>query len=344
MSGSTVSGIPAKLLDAQVSFLLAELTGDRLSELLAEDVAGLLGIADTLVLNDVVDAAAVKQAGHELVAAIFASPMVEALVPILAEALYDLDASDEYDLGDVVDREAVSTLVSTFLSMRTLHDRAMERMTESPLAAAIATKFVQQIVADFIAQNKQAAERIPGASSLFSLGQSVASRAKSVSDKTLGSFIDGATDKGAQMALKRTNHAIRELLRDPQMHAAAMELWDLHAGEPISGLRTYLTNTELRTLAVLIADLVVSGREGPLAQHIVDECVEVFFERYGDQTLAALLTELGLTRELLTAHLQTIAAPVVAAALESGAIERVLRSRLEPFFASDAVAAILAGP
>jgi len=301
------------------------------------------GYGDTLVLRDVVDVEEVKVAGHELVAAIGASPMVAALVPALADALYALEAGEEYDLGDVVDREAVSTLVSTFLSMRTLHERALERMTESPLAAAIATKFVQQIVTDFIASNKQAAERIPGASSLFSLGQSVASRAKSVSDKTLGSFIDGATDKGAQLALRRTNGAIRELLRDPQMHDAAMELWDLHAREPISGLRRYLTDKELRTLAVLIAELVISGREGPFAQRVVDEVIDVFFAQYGDRTLGAILTQLGLTPDLLTEHLQTFAPPVVAAAIESGAAERLLRSRLEPFFASEAVAAILAG-
>jgi hypothetical protein len=341
MSDSVLTGKAAQLLDAQVAFLLSELTGDRLVELLAHDVTDLLAIAETLVLRDVVESDNVKAAGYELVAAIGASPAIDALVPALAEALYGLEAGEEYDLGDLVDRESVSTLVATFLSMRTLHDRAMERMTESPLAAAIATKFVQQIVADFIAQNRQAAERIPGASSLFSLGQSVASRAKSVGDRAIGGFIEGATDKGAQLALKRTNNAIRELLRDPQMHDAAMELWDLHAVEPISGLRKYLTKKELRTLAVLIAEIVVAGREGPFAARIVDECVDVVFAEYGDRTLAALLAELGLTPELLTEHLQSFAQPVVAAAVASGAVERILRERLEPFFASPAVAAIL---
>jgi hypothetical protein len=294
-----------------------------------------------LVLRDVVDVDAFKRVAHEAFVAIAGAPVVDTLVPALTDALYELEASAEFTLGDVVDREAVSTLVATFLAMRTLHDRAMERMTESPLAAAIATKFVQQIVADFIAQNKQAAERIPGASSLFSLGQSVASRAKSVSDRTIGGFIEGATDKGAQAALKRTNNAIRELLRDPQMLAAAMELWDLQAGEPISGLRTYLTKKELRTLATLIADLIVSERDGPFAGRIVDGIVDVVFAEYGDRTLSALLPEVGLTPDLITAHLQTIAVPVVEAARQSGAIERLLRSRLEPFFASAAVAEIL---
>jgi len=338
-----VTSTSARLLDAQVEFLLGELTGDRLVELLALDVTELLAIGQTLILRDVLDPDTVKKVAREAFVAIACAPIVDSLVPALTEALYELEASAEFDLGDVVDREAVSTLVSTFLSMRTLHNRAMERMSESPLAAAIATKFVQQIVADFIAQNKQAAERIPGASSLFSLGQSVASRAKSVGDRTLGNFIDGATDKGAQMALKRTNNAIRELLRDPQMHAAVMEFWDLHANEPISGLRSYLKQQELSTLAGLIAGLIVAGRDGEFAGRIVDGIVDVVFDLYGDLTLTELLPEVGLTPDMLTAHLQATAPPIVEAARRSGAVERLLRSRLEPFFASPAVVTILSG-
>lgn len=341
---SDPTGTAARLLEAQVQFLLAELSGERLVDLLALDAAELLAIGDTLVLRDVVDREALTRAAREAFVAIAGAPVVETLVPALTDALYELEASGEFDLGDVVDREAISTLVTTFLAMRTLHDRALERMTESPLAAVIATRFVQQIVADFIAQNKQAAERIPGASSLFSLGQSVASRARSVSDRTIGGLIDGATDRGAQLALKRTNNAIRELLRDPQMHAAAMELWDLHAAEPISGLRTYLSKDELNTVALLVAGLITAGRDGAFAERIVDEVVDVVLSQYGDRTVTALLAELGLTVELITAHLQALAVPVVTAARESGAIERLLRSRLEPFFGSAEVAAILAPP
>ena len=338
---SDLTPTAARLLDAQVEFLLGELNGERLVELLGRDSSAVLSIADTLVLRDVVDVSAVKTAGYELVEAVGGSRMVSDLAAALAEALYALEASEEYDLADVVDRAAVSTLISTFLSMRTLHDRAMHRLTESPLAAAIATKFVQQLVNDLIAQNRQAAERIPGASSLFSIGQSMASRAKSVSDRTIGGLIDGATDRGAQAALRRTNGAIRELLRDPQMQAAAMELWDLHAAEPISGLRKYLTDAELRTLVILIRDLFVAGRDGAFARRVVDECVEVFFELYGDRSVASVLTELGLTPELIGRHLQTFAPPIVDAAVRSGAVESLLRRRLEPFFASPIVTAIL---
>ncbi|MCW2495192.1 MAG: hypothetical protein JWQ77_1116 [Jatrophihabitans sp.] len=336
-----LTGKAAALLEAQVEYLLAELSGERLVELLERDVLDLLDIADALVLAEVVDVEQVKRTAHTLVERIGGSSAVETMVTALSDALYDLGASDEYDLADVVDRAAVSALIARLLGMRTLHDRAMERMTESPLAATIATKFVGQIVADFVAQNRQSAEKIPGAASLFSLGQSVASRAKSVSDRALGGFVDGATERGAQMALKRTNNAIRELLRDPQMHAAAMELWDLHADEPVSGLRTYLSKKELRELALLIHALVISGRDGDYAHEVLDAGIDAFFAEYGGYSLAALLPELGLTPDQLTADLQAFAPPIVGAALATGKLEALLRSRLEPFFASPAVAAIV---
>src|SRR5205814_1486792 len=110
---------------------------------------------------------------------------------------------------------------------------------ESPLVARVAQRFVASIVNDFITQNRQLAERVPGARSLFSLGTSAA--------RTVGrvSFVGAAADKGAELAIRQTTGAVREMLSDAPLQAAAMEMWDLHADEPISDLREYMSKQEL---------------------------------------------------------------------------------------------------
>jgi hypothetical protein len=341
MGGSKLTGTAAKLLDAQVAFLLAELSGDRLEQLLAADTEELLAIAGRLVVREVIDADHVKVTARRCVDLIGGSQLVVEVAAAGSDTLYDLSASEDYQLGSIFDHDAVSALAAKLLGMHRLQDRAMERMADSPLLATIATKFVGQIVSDFVAQNRQQAERIPGAASLFSIGQSVAKGAKSVSDRTLGGILDGAADKGAQLALKRTNGAVRELIRDPSMQAAVMELWDLHAEEPISGLRSYLSKQELRELTLLIHELIVTGRNEEFVGHVLDAGVDVFFDNYGDYTIAALLPELDIDPAQLVVELQTYVPPVVAAAIETGAVEKLLRARLAPFFASPAVAAIL---
>jgi hypothetical protein len=332
--------VASRLLDAQVEYVLGELSGKRLAHVVARDVDDLLKIAGHVQVADVIDADTAKRVVRRLVERLAGSTLLEDLVGALAEAVYDLSASEEYNLGEVVDRDPVDALVLKVLSMQTLHDRALERMAESPLVAAVATKFVTKIVSDFLQQNRQLAEKLPGAKSLISLGLGAASKVRSA---TVDQFLGDAAGKSTQYAIRRTNVAVRELLREAPLHGAAMEIWDLHAEQPVSDLRGYLSKDELRELAVLVHELVTSARSSEYAGHLVDECVDVFFAEYGGRQVASLLPELGITRDDIVDDLLELLPPVIEAARADGRLEALVRARLKPFFASKQVLAILDG-
>jgi hypothetical protein len=331
--GKTVAD---RLLDAQVAWVLDELSGDRLPELIARDVHDLWGLADELRVDDVAEREQVKATLRRLAELIGSGPVVADMVVALSDALYDLGAGEQHLLGEVVDRDAVEALVDKVLSTRTLHDRAMERLAESPLVSTVAARFVGAIINDFVAQNRQLAEKLPGAKSLFSLGASAASRVRNVG------VIGDAAERGTQLAIRRTNAAMREVIRDAPLKEAALEVWDLHADEPISELRTYLTREDLRELAVLVHEIIASARTTDYVGAALDECVDVFFERYGDWSVAALLSEVGVGREDIAAELQALLPPAVEAARADGRLAGLVRDRLAPFFASPAVQEILA--
>lgn len=335
---SDTSAIAQRLLDAQIEFVLAELSGERLAQVIARDVDDVFAFAETVTMNDIADPDAVRAAGHTLLDAVVGSKVVADLVGALAEAFYDLAASDDYRLGDVVEREPVSALIEKVLSMRQLQDRLLDRFTESPLVASVASRFVTKIIADFLQQNRARAEKVPGMSSLLSLGSSAANRVRS---STVDQFLGDAAGKGAQYALRRTNNTVRELIADAPLHDAAMEMWDLHADEPIGALRGYLSKADLRELAVLVHDLVLSARDTDYAVHVLDAGVDVFFDRYGDEHVATVLAGLGIERDTLVADLQRMLPPVIETALADGWLAEQVRTRLEPFFTSAAVATIL---
>ncbi|MDT4911480.1 MAG: hypothetical protein QOC66_608 [Pseudonocardiales bacterium] len=330
--------IANQLLDAQVKFVLAEFSGKRLTQVIKRDVTDLLALAEQLTVADVVDPDQVKGAARRLVERVGGSELLEDLVSALSDAIYDLSASEDYNLGEVVERDPVEALVAKVLSMHTLQDRALDRMAESPLVAAVATRFVTKIVGDFLQQNRQMAERLPGAKSLISFGMGAASKVRSA---TVDQFLGDAAGKSTQFAIRRTNSAMRDLVREAPLQGAAMEIWDLHADEPISDLRGYLSKAELRELAVLVHEIVSSARSTEYTGHLVDECVDVFFERYGDRDLASLLPELGISRDDVLDDALRFVPPLIEAAKQTGRLDALIRARLEPFFASKQVLAIL---
>ncbi|TQM26192.1 hypothetical protein [Nocardia bhagyanarayanae] len=332
--------IAERLLDAQVDFLLAEVTGDRFAEVVARDVEAVLGVADTLLFREVVELDQAKQTVATVVDLIGGSPVLADMVGVFADSIYDnIAANHDYTLGEVVEREPVEALLEKILGMHQAQERILDRLTESPLVATVASKFVDKLINDFMQANRERAEKIPGVSSLMSLGQSAANRAKKAAD---GTFVGDLAGKGAMFALKRTNNAIREMLRDAPVHSAAMEFWDLHADEPVSGLREYLTQKDLNEIVLLCYEIAVTTREKEYFGLLVEECVEVFYAKYGDYTLAAMLPELGLSGDDIATEILRYGPAVIEGAKRNGLLAKLIRERLEPFYTSDAVLGILA--
>ncbi|HJQ42379.1 MAG TPA: hypothetical protein VJ831_04800 [Jatrophihabitantaceae bacterium] len=333
--------IAEQLLEAQVQFVLSELSSERLRDVVARDVDDVLRIAATLKISDVVDPVAVKDAGRRLVGDIGGSPVVANMAAALSDGIYDMSAGEHHLLGDVLDRDAVLALVQHALTLHTLTDRALDRLTESPIVATIASRFVTKIVGDFLQQNRARAEKVPGMSTVLNLGSGAVSKVRGATDRHLDQLLGDAAGKGATYALKRTNNAIRELIRDAPLEAAAMELWDLHANEPIGDLREYLSKDELREFVLRVHAIVVAARNTEFTGELVDTCIDVFFAQYGDYDVARILSELGITRDHLVEDITTFAEPVIDAVRVDGVLEEFIRARLAPFFRSEKVAAIL---
>ncbi|WP_433521768.1 hypothetical protein ACQPZ2_31440 [Nocardia pseudovaccinii] len=331
--------IAERLLDAQVEFLLAEVSGERFTEVVVRDVESVLGVADTLIFRDVVGIDDAKETVRTVIDLIGGSPVIADMVGVFADSIYDhIAANNDYTLGQVVDREPVEALLEKIFGMHQAQERILERLTESPLVATVAAKFVDKLISDFMEANRQIAGKIPGVSSLISMGQSAAKTAKKATEST---FIGDMAGKGAAFALKRTNNAIREMLRDAPVHDAAMEFWDLHADEPVSGLRDYLTQKDLNELVLLCYEIAVTTREKEYFGLLVDECVDVFFTKYGDFTLAAMLPELGLSGDDIAKEILRYGPAVIEGAKRNGVLGKLIRERLEPFYTSDVVLGIL---
>lgn len=335
--------LAARLLDAQVEWVVAELTGDRLAELLARDVDDALTIAAGLPLESAVSADAVKLVLRRTVEAAGNSALLMSAIDTLADAIYHLPSASEHKLGDVVDRVHVEELIAKVLSMHRLQDRAMDRMLESPAVGVVAAKFVGKIVTDFVAQNRERVEKLPGARSLMSIGLGAASKVRNATAET---FLGDAAGKGAQYAIRRTNSATRELIREAPLTEAALELWDLQAAEPMSDLRSFVTAADVRELAQIVRALVADARSSEYAGDLIDGCVDAFFAEYGSTDVAALLVDLGIGRDDLVFALAQLAPPLLDTLRETGALETIVRDRLAPFFESERSLALLdsAGP
>lgn len=338
-SNAARADVVQRLLDAQVAFHLDRLSDEQLAATVSDLADSLLTAAGSRPIAELVEPEAIKAIAARALATVPGSAAVGGIVDLVTAVVLE-GPETAYPIGELVDRHRFEVLLDELLALHPVLEQALERLTASPLVGTIATRFMSRVVGEVLQANQAVADKVPGLGQLMSLGTSAASRMMGAADKQFEGLLGDAVGKGGTFAVRRLNKILIETLRDPTTRDAILEVWDLIAETPVSGLGE---SAEGDTISVVEAghDLAVSilGNE-----HIADlaaAIVDGFFERFGGYTPTELLGELELGRDDLVADVVRIAPGVVAALRESGDLERIVRAQLEPFYASPEVADIL---
>jgi hypothetical protein len=337
------SSLAAQLLDAQVAWAVDLLTGAGLEEQVARDVDDLLAATGGLRLDQLADADRVKRVARRLFATVPGSTAGDHLTRRTAEIVHAGPATPLVP-GQVLAREHVEAIVTEVVGASRLAHRTLDELAESPLVAAVASRFVSRLVGEVLAANKAVADKIPGMGPLVSLGSSAASRMKGAADKQFESLIGATAGKGTTFAVKRLNKVILETLADPATRAAVLEVWDLHADRPLPAPSAVVEEEDvLRFAAILQAAVASAAGTEPVAA-FVDAVIDGFFSVYGEYPLTILLEELAISRDDLVADAQAFATTALRGVHADGQLEPLVRARLAPFFSSPAARALLDPP
>jgi hypothetical protein len=329
-----------RLLDAQVAFHLARLTGDDLETTVARLADAVLDAAEEHQLADLVDAEALKEIVGRALTDVPSSAAVAGFVDLGREVLR-AGPDEPFALADVVERAQVERLLDEALALTPVLERALERLTASPQVGAAASRFMGRIVGEVIAANQAVADKVPGLGGLLSLGTRAAAGVVGAADRQLDGMLADTAGKGGTLAVRRLNRIVVDTLRDPTTREAALQVWDLVAAEPLRGTGQHLDTSEADGLVDAAHDLVITTLADPHTVHFAHAVVDGFLETFGGYTPTELLTELDLDRADLVADLVRLAPDVVGPLVESGALERLLRAELAPFYASPEVAELL---
>ena len=339
-SAASAESTARTLLDAQVRYHLDRWSGEQLAATLTRLADDLLSASGEHQIEDLVDREAIKAIVVRALGTVPGSAAVSGFVELATEVVHDGPRSP-YPLGDLVHREQVEMLLDEVLALHPVLERAMERLTDSPLVGTMASRFMGRIVGEVLQANKAVADKVPGLGSLMSFGTSAASRVMGAADKQFEGLIGETVGKGGTFAVRRLNRIVIETLRDPTTREAVLEVWDLVSQEPVAGLGHVATRDEVTGVVDAVHEIVVSTVASEQVARLGEVVVDSFFDRFGGYTGPELLDELDLDRAELVADLVRIAPGVVEALRETGDLERMLRVELEPFYDSAEVIALL---
>lgn len=328
------------LLDAHVAWLISKFSGDALAATVTEDVDALLDIGTRVKVGDLVAAEHVQALVADLFETVPASVGGSTVVAMAADVVYDRSA-ERFTLTDVIDRESIERITDEVQGAAGLVEDVLDGLTNSPLVATIASRFVGRIVNDVIASNRAMAEKIPGVGPLVSMGAWSAGMVRGAADRSLDQVLGDTAAKGAVFVMRRLNKIIVETLKDSTTHDAVLEIFDLYADKPVVRLDRVASRDDVHRIADLIQDIVIAGAPAAPVLEISEALIGGFFKIYGEEPVTSLLTDLDLDRELIVEHALSLVSGVLNAAITTGELEQLLRARLGEFYASPEVTKIL---
>jgi hypothetical protein len=135
---------------------------------------------------------------------------------------------------------------------------------------------------------------------------------------------------------RKTQEGTRTKLLDPGLLRSVLdEIWQRVSPARLSVVFSAIGERDLEDFIVLGYEFWLRFRKSPYFRDVVHELIEYFFARYGQASLAVLLDEVGVTKEMVMLELQTFLAPLLAHAARTGELERQVRSALRPFYSSE---------
>jgi predicted polyphosphate/ATP-dependent NAD kinase len=129
---------------------------------------------------------------------------------------------------------------------------------------------------------------------------------------------------------------------DPEwLRQMADEIWDEIAAKPLSVAVEIFTPQDLEDFVVLGYEFWLKFRKTRYFATVSTEVVDRLFVKYGGESVRSVVSDMGITEEMIAEELRSFVPPLLEHARRTGFLEQRIRARFEPFYRSEAVATLL---
>jgi hypothetical protein len=324
------------LLDAQVAFVIDQLTGKTLEPRVQHLVDEVLDLTSKLKLADVVTPTMIKQTAHRYAIHHEIPPAIPELVGEVARQLYQLEIHDANQLFDLLTDEQFRELMKKIVEMKQLRERLIHEAVGNPIYGEMISEVLYHGITDYITKNPLA-KKIPGAQSMMKLGKSVMDMASPNAEAGIKKYIG----QNINASLKQSEKFLIRNLTDEKITRIATDLWSEIKLHKIGVFRNYVSEADIEDFFVIGFEYWQDLRKTDYYREMIDAGIDFFFSKYGKSTLNELLDEMGVSREMIVAEAMHYAPHVIAVLKKKGILEKLVRNQLEPFYQSDAARELL---
>lgn len=338
-----------RLLDAHVEFTVAELTGPQFAQRAEALIDKVLTVADALTLADMVQRDTIKAVARRYAVEMDIAAAIPEIAGDAARLIVEHPINETTTVADIINRADAEAWLAKAAEFHEVRVQAFAFLERNDQVREFVTDAIQDLIADFLRENRERVGKIPGLGTALGVGGTVAGLGGAVAGKMSRGLIDpgkeldqrirGFAEQGAHTALRRAGGVGAN--DDLPFVEIGLDLYDEMADRTIASLQEYANVEDVEDFIVMVYEFWRSFRGSRQFAAMLDAGVDLFFDHYGEHSLAALLSEFGVSRDDLVAEAMRFAPSILATLAERGILQDLVRDQLAAFYDSAAAQSLL---
>lgn len=329
------SELSARLLDAHVAHELEQLQAERLPELIDREVGELFAWLGELKLEDIASREQVNSVIDRYVIELKISGAFTELAGEMSRLVVSSRLSQDTRVDQVLRPGEFSQFADKLTGLEDLWRELLHLVVQSDAYARLLSTALQRSVLDALFRTADAGAR-------RSVLDAMLERLRPVIVQRVEPYVSAYLEKAIKHGVRHSEQRLLVALDVEAVRGLVDEVWDEVGPMKLADAFAFISSHDLEDFVVLGYEFWQRYRKTRYFREISRELVDHFFTKYADDSVLDLLNELGVDAAMVSDELKGFLPPLLERARASGLLERRIRAHLEPFYRSDAAAAILA--
>lgn len=329
-----------RLLDAHVRHELEQWQGQALAHTISLHVSALFRWFETVQLEQAVTRAQVEGVIARYVIELRVSGGITELTGELSRLVLGSHGTLETRVDGILTPQSYEDFADKIVSLEGVRRELIALVAHSGTFASIHARLLARSLLDWLAPNLPL-DRGALLAGAAELAEQLGERLIAPLERRVAGLMREYLARHRERLTQDIEKRLLDVLSPEQLRSLLDELWDGVAGMPLARVFELIGEQDLEDFVVLVHEFWLRYRKSAFFRRISHEMVAHFFDKYGRESLASVIDDMGVTEQMVSQELIGFLRPLLSHAAESGALERALRARLGAFYGSAAARAAL---
>lgn len=298
-----------ELLEQYVQYEVQRWSAGRVEETLRGEFDALWALLGDLTLRE---AASVSQVTAIAQRVLCETPITPDLARAIEEAVVVIHESllrDKTSVSDLFPHRRFEQLLEVLVGLKSLRRELVGQVTASSVYAMLVADILYHGIKSFVLTDNVLARTLPGASSLIRFGQKTLNSAAPNLEKTIDRNVIAFINANIKATVSQSEAFLDSVLDDEMFWKIGAETWDSNAHRSVGEFAAFIDGASVLDMT----DLTLQSWDYLRTTHTFRTCLQqvvtLYFGRYGDTPVTALLERAGLDSQA-RADLALVLAPL----------------------------------